>query len=237
MAEQRQSTGERTAEQLRQAIAGVNVSVDGKGVSVTARFGVASANPSQHDSRHVLVKLADEALYKAKHTGRNRVVVAQAAGVREKPLWPAQELSRVAALKSLSVLDTPPEERFDRLTRIARQVFDVRIALVSLVDENRQWFKSKVGLDVDETSREVSFCSHAILGDKTMVVPDASKDERFANNPLVVDEPHIRFYAGCPLRGPDGHRLGTLCLIDSNPRSLDHKQLEMIKLTDQQRTQ
>jgi len=131
---------------------------------------------------------------------------------------PVNESARAASLRALHVLDTPHEERFDRLTRIARRLFDAPIALVSLVDTNRQWFKSCVGLAVSETSRDVSFCAHAILQDDIFVIPDALLDERFADNPLVVDDPHIRFYAGCPLSLPNGSTLGTLCIIDRVPR-------------------
>ena len=121
----------------------------------------------------------------------------------------------------MNVLDTSPEERFDRLTRVAKRMFDVPIALVSLVDADRQWFKSCVGLSAAETSRDISFCGHAILGEDTFVISDARADERFADNPLVVGEPKIQFYAGCPLRALDGWKLGTLCIIDRTPRSME----------------
>lgn len=122
------------------------------------------------------------------------------------------------ALHALKILDTPPEERFDRLTRLARRMFGVEIALVSIVDTNRQWFKSCDGLDASETSREISFCGHAILGEDIFLVPDAALDDRFSDNPLVTGEPRIRFYAGCPLRMANGSKLGTLCIIDRQPR-------------------
>lgn len=137
-----------------------------------------------------------------------------------KPPKPANEAARLAALKSLQVLDTPAEERFDRITRLAARLLDVPIALISLVDSDRQWFKSKYGLDASETPREVSFCGHAILQDEPLLVPDASLDPRFADNPLVAAEPRIRFYAGHPLEAEDGCKLGTLCLIDTRPRQL-----------------
>jgi GAF domain-containing protein len=139
----------------------------------------------------------------------------------KEPPRPAQEESRLQALRALLILDTPPEERFDRLTGFAAQEFDMPIVLLSLVDAQRQWFKARHGLDVCETARGISFCGHAILQDAVMVVPDAALDERFADNPLVTGEPHIRFYAGAPLQMPDGHNIGTLCLIDRQPRSLD----------------
>src|SRR5438270_10055720 len=116
------------------------------------------------------------------------------------PALPADEPERLAALQALHVLDTPPEERFDRITRVARRLFGVPIALISLVDARRQWSKSRQGLDLPEAAREVSFCGHAILGDEVFVVPDARQDPRFAANPLVTSEPHVRFYAGQPLR-------------------------------------
>lgn len=134
---------------------------------------------------------------------------------------PDDEQARVKSLHTLGVLDTPPEERFDRLTRVARRLFDVPIALVSLVDRDRQWFKSHMGLDVEETPREHSFCAHAILDETLMVVPDATRDERFRSNPLVTGSPEIRFYAGAPVRGPDGHPLGTLCVISHEPREFE----------------
>jgi diguanylate cyclase (GGDEF)-like protein len=137
----------------------------------------------------------------------------------QSPALPADETDRIATLRALGVLDTPPEERFDRLTRLAKRMFGTQIALISLVDADRQWFKSCDGLDATQTSREVSFCGHAILEDEIMVVPDASLDERFRDNPLVTGSPHIRFYAGRPLVAPDGTKLGTLCIIDRDPRT------------------
>lgn len=136
----------------------------------------------------------------------------------QSPPPPADETERLASLRALGILDTPPEERFDRITRTTAALLDVPIALVSLVDVNRQWFKSCVGLDDRQTDRSVSFCGHAILQDGVFVVPDALDDLRFADNPLVVGEPHVRFYAGAPLRDASGHALGTLCIIDRRPR-------------------
>jgi len=138
----------------------------------------------------------------------------------EKPPHPDDESARLLSLHSLRILDTPEEDRFDRITRMAQRVFGVQICLVSLVDSDRQWFKSKQGTDACETSREISFCGHAILKKEVFVVNDASEDERFADNPLVTDEPKIRFYAGCPIEDPNGFRIGTLCLIDSKPRAI-----------------
>lgn len=147
----------------------------------------------------------------------------------KKPDTPQDEGARLETLRSLGILDTPPEERFDQLTRMAMRLFGVPIALVSLIDENRQWFKSRLGLAVSETSRDISFCGHAILGDGEFVIPDTLADERFADNPLVLNDPQIRFYAGCPLSTLDGRKLGTLCIIDRRPRSFDKQDLEALK--------
>ena len=125
---------------------------------------------------------------------------------------------RLQVLHSLNILDTPADERFDRITRLAARLFKVPISIFSLVDTNRQWFKSSLGIAVRETPRDVSFCSHAIRDESIMIVPDARLDPRFRNNTLVTEAPHIRFYAGCPVHADTGIRLGTLCLIDSEPR-------------------
>jgi len=142
---------------------------------------------------------------------------------------PRDEKPRLASLRALGILDTEPEDRFDRITRLAAALFDVPIALVSLVDQDRQWFKSCYGLDSRETSREASFCAHAILGTDVMVVPDTLIDERFADNPSVIGEPRIRFYAGCPLILPDGSCVGTLCLVDTRPRVLDATRMRLLQ--------
>lgn len=134
------------------------------------------------------------------------------------PEIPNDEPQRLAALRATRLLDSPLEHRFERITRLAKRSFDVQIAAVSLVDDDRQWFKSIQGLSVCETSRDVSFCGHAIHEDAVFVVNDALRDERFSDNPLVTDEPNIRFYAGKPVHDPDGYRIGTLCLIDTQPR-------------------
>jgi diguanylate cyclase (GGDEF)-like protein len=142
---------------------------------------------------------------------------------------PENEPARLATLRTLRILDTPAEERFDRLTRLARRVFDVPIALVSLIDENRQWFKSCAGLGAQETARDISFCGHAIMSDEVLMIPDARADGRFHDNPLVTGDPGIRFYAGQPLTVPSGTRLGTLCLIDTRPRELDGDALGLLR--------
>ncbi len=144
------------------------------------------------------------------------------------PAIPEDEQARLETLRSIDVLDTSPEERFDQLTRMAKRLFGVPIALVSIVDENRQWFKSCVGLDVAETSRDISFCGHAILGNDVFIIPDTIEDPRFADNPLVLNDPGIRFYAGCPLT-VGGHKLGTLCIIDKKPRDFGEEDVNALK--------
>jgi diguanylate cyclase (GGDEF)-like protein len=145
------------------------------------------------------------------------------------PDYPENEDVRVATLRSLGILDTESEERFDRLTRIAKRLFGVPIALVSLVDMNRQWFKSCQGLAVTEMSRDISFCGHAILGNDIFMIADALADERFYDNPLVLNEPRIRFYAGVPLVVSNGIKVGTLCLIDREPRILSDEDQELLR--------
>ncbi len=141
----------------------------------------------------------------------------------------ADEIDRLEALESLKLAYSPAEARFDMITRLARDVFDVPIALVSLVTRDRQWFKSAQGLAAAETPRDVSFCGHAIQGDEALIVEDATAHEWFADNPLVTGEPNVRFYAGQPLNY-QGRRIGTLCLIDRVPRHLQAKQLEKLKV-------
>ena len=136
------------------------------------------------------------------------------------PPRPPDEAARSAALRSLELLDTGPEERFDHVTRLAQRLFNVPIALVTLVDGDRVWLKSSRGFDAQEASRETSFCGHAILNHGIMNVPDATLDSRFQDNPFVVGDPQIRFYAGCPIAGPSGHLLGTLCIVDSKRREM-----------------
>lgn len=129
------------------------------------------------------------------------------------------EAARLAALRDYEIVDTPREAAFDRIAELAADLFDVPIAAITLIDSDRQWFKSVVGLDIEETPREVAFCDYTIQSDEVMVVPDAERDERFARNPLVLDDPSIRFYAGAPLTLKSGHRAGALCVIDRRPRA------------------
>jgi two-component system, NtrC family, sensor kinase len=142
---------------------------------------------------------------------------------------PITDQARVAALQKYAILDTEPEQAFDDLTLLASYVCKTPIALISLVDEDRQWFKSRIGLSVSQTAREVAFCSTAIQQSDVLVVPDTLQDERFRNNPLVVSEPRIRFYAGAPLITEEGYALGTLCVIDQAPRELSVDQREALQ--------
>ncbi|HMY19721.1 MAG TPA: GAF domain-containing protein, partial [Polyangium sp.] len=142
---------------------------------------------------------------------------------------PPNEIERLAALSEAALLDTPPETPFDDLTKLAARTCGVPIALVSLIDTNRQWFKSSVGLAASETPRDVAFCAHAILEENVFVIPDAGQDERFFDNPLVTGKPNVRFYAGAQLRTQDGFNIGTLCVIDHVPRQLTEAQLEDLR--------
>ena len=147
-----------------------------------------------------------------------------------KPAEFVQEQNRLEALKSYNILDSLPEKDYDNLTEIASQICNTEISLISLVDVDRQWFKSHFGLPVSETPRAYSFCAHAIHDlDNILIVNDARNDERFYDNPLVLDDPNIVFYAGVPLAGEDGMPLGTLCVIDSNPKELTTGQINALK--------
>jgi GAF domain-containing protein len=147
----------------------------------------------------------------------------------QAPAVPADEGERLGELRSLGLLDTPPDPRFDRITRIASRLFDVPAALVTLVDADRQWFKSACGVSASQTGRDVSFCGHAILQDEPFIVEDTLFDPRFFDNPLVLGPPHVRFYAGQPLRGPAGHKVGTLCIVSNQARSMLDDDVQMLK--------
>ncbi len=146
-----------------------------------------------------------------------------------KAALPPDEEERLAAVYRLGLLDTQAEERFDRHARIAAAALDAPIALVTLIDRDRQWYKSHYGFDFSESSRDIGFCSHAILESEPLVVADALQDDRFADNPAVVGDPHVRFYAGIPLRSADGARVGAFCIVDHKPRHLSADQLRVLK--------
>ncbi len=143
---------------------------------------------------------------------------------------PKNEVQRIKILWQYEVLDTVPEKVFDELTSLAAYLCEAPVALITLVDENRQWFKSKVGISLKETSRDISMCAHAILQKTLLIVPDTTLDQRFKDNPFVVSEPKIRFYAGAPLISPSGHALGTLCVIDKVPRQLTDDQKQALRI-------
>jgi diguanylate cyclase (GGDEF)-like protein/PAS domain S-box-containing protein len=150
-------------------------------------------------------------------------------GLVNAPAYPADEFERLLALQSTGLLDTPPEERFDRITRLAARFFGVKTCLLSLLDSDKQWFKSRVGLEENQLGRDISFCGHAILNRGILTVADARKDTRFSANPLVTSVPHIRFYAGAPVRGPGGLPIGTLCLFDPSPRRFSDEQKQALR--------
>lgn len=144
------------------------------------------------------------------------------------------EAARLEVLRQFNVLDTEAEESFDDITRLAAYICQTPIAVISLVDSDRQWFKSRIGLSVSETARDISFCAHAIQQPGPFIVRDALTDERFKENPLVISDPHIRFYAGSPLASVEGFRIGTLCVIDRYPRELNEEQVAALRLLSHQ---
>lgn len=149
------------------------------------------------------------------------------------PPFPENETERLQDLFDLDLLDTPNESEFDDIVKVASHICNVPISLITLIDSNRQWFKANIGLNIEETSREISFCGHAILQDQLFEVPDASKDSRFFDNPLVIEDPSIRFYAGFPLIANTGSRIGTLCVIDRVPRKLTDGETFALKVLSQ----
>lgn len=147
---------------------------------------------------------------------------------------PENEAARLAVLRQFEVLDTDPEESLDDLARLAAYICHTPIAIITLVDAHRQWFKSRLGLSLSETSRDISFCAHAIMQPGPLVVRDALDDERFRDNPLVMSDPYIRFYAGSPLTSIEGFNLGTLCVIDRTPREITPEQMACLRMLSHQ---
>jgi len=166
--------------------------------------------------------------------GKKRLQLAAYCTSQFQVPIPKDERERVKDLRSYQILDTPAEKAFDLITQLATEVCGTPIALVSLIDSDRQWFKSKVGVKVRETPRHYALCAHAIMCRDLYIVRDAAQDKRFASNPLVVSDPKIRFYAGMPLVSPDNHALGTLCVIDHVPRVLSPQQRRVLKLLSRQ---
>jgi len=207
-------------------------SLDGFDAANPVLVVVAASQQEMDVAAGVRAGVTDWLLWPFKETyARTRMhcwVLREACRWSPAPL-PDGEGRRLDALHALRLLDTPPEERFDRYTRIAANLFDVPIAMVSLIDRDRQWFKSSHGFDVAETPRETAFCAHTILDSEVLQVPDALQDARFADNPVVAGPPRFRFYAGAPLAAPDGSRVGSLCLIDERPRQLDERQLTLLR--------
>jgi len=154
----------------------------------------------------------------------------------QKPKIPHNEKDRLADLKRLQILDSEKEKDFDDLVDLASAICDVPISLITLIDENRQWFKAKKGLKVESTDRDISFCGHAINYDDIFIVENAVADKRFYDNPLVTDDPNIRFYAGMPIKSEKGFNLGTLCVIDSKPKKLNETQIAALKTLSTQAT-
>lgn len=145
------------------------------------------------------------------------------------PPIPPDEENRLRVLHSLNILDTPVEERFDRVTRLVKRMFNVPFSVVSLIDKDRQWFKSTAGIDVKESPRELSFCGHAILGNEILIISDTTQDERVQDHPAVVGEPYVRFYAGVPLRVVDGSKMGTLCIVDVKARHFNTEDYQALR--------
>ncbi len=148
--------------------------------------------------------------------------------MKQAPI-PKNELKRIASLYALDLLDTPPEERFDRLTNCATKIFHVPISTLTLIDANREWFKSCQGLSKTEGDRAVSFCGHALVEDEILIIPNTLKDERFADNPMVTNQPYIRFYAGVPIMSADGQRIGVFCIKDTKPREFSEEDKDVLK--------
>lgn len=151
-----------------------------------------------------------------------------------RPPTPEDEPDRLRALEAYGILDTPEEQAYDDLTLLASHICETPVALISVIDKERQWFKSRRGTDLTETPRDISFCAHAIVQPETLVVPDTLEDHRFAFHPMVLEPPNIRFYAGAPLRVPGGHAFGTICVLDREPRELTARQLSVLEALSRQ---
>jgi GAF domain-containing protein len=178
----------------------------------------------------VLHEPIDAAKFRARVTTvmRSRGLWAETEEVM-RPLIPQDEAERLVEFRLSTAVDAAPEERFDKISRMAMRVFNAQFAGVSFVEGERQWFKSKQGLPIGDSARDLSFCAHAITGNDVLVIEDAVLDPRFAQNPLVLEEPHIRFYVGQPVKGPGGHNVGTLCLMDKQPREFSDDDRESLR--------
>lgn len=190
-----------------------------------ALFTPSSDNPV---SRLQMVALGAQGVIRPESTTHALVHDIEDLLLRRRPLSPASEQARLAKLHELAVLDTPPDAVLDAIVAAASAMASAPIALVSLIDADRQWFKARVGLDATETPRDLAFCAHAIHQSEIFEVPDSRQDVRFANNPLVQGAPNVVFYAGMPLTTSDGHAVGTLCVIDHVPRHLNEAQRESL---------
>jgi hypothetical protein len=178
----------------------------------------------------VLFEPLDAARFRSRVTTvmRSRGLWAETEEVM-RPLIPQDEAERLVEFRLGASVDPKPEERFDKISRMAQRVFTVPFAGISFVEGDRQWFKSRQGLQLEDAPRELSFCGHAIVGQDPLIVEDAVLDPRFAQNPIVLEEPRIRFYAGQPIRGPGGHSVGTLCVMDKVPREFTDDDLETLR--------
>jgi len=194
---------------------------------------------SETETNDLLSQGVDDVLHEPIDAGRFRARVT--AVMRSRGLWseteevmrpliPQDEAERLVEFRlSGAAIGSPPEERFDKISRMAQRVFNVPFAGISFVEGERQWFKSRQGLPIGDSTRDLSFCGHAINGTEVFIVEDAVLDPRFAQNPLVLEEPRIRFYAGQPIRGPGGHNIGTLCIMDKQPREFSDEDRETLR--------
>jgi CheY-like chemotaxis protein len=193
---------------------------------------------SENETNDLLSQGVDDVLHEPFDAGKFRSRVTAVMRTRGlwaeteavmRPLIPQDEAERLIEFRLTEAVDSGPEERFDKISRMAQRVFDVPFAAISFVEGERQWYKSKVGLPISDTARDLSFCGHAITSDEIFVVEDAVLDPRFAQNPLVLEDPHIRFYAGQPVKGPGGHNVGTLCIMDNLPREFSDEDRETLR--------